>query len=112
VNLFDSDETFPRLSPELLAMLDAAGSGARSPEGEVLYRAGDRSTDFFVVLSGLVAGIDGFSTMNAEAPSLIASMASGVSPVEPATPALSNRITGRSVPRPSVTRGPNGPSRL
>ena len=29
-------------------------------EGEVLFRAGDRSTDFFVVLSGRVAVIDGF----------------------------------------------------
>jgi thioredoxin reductase (NADPH) len=62
VNLFDSDETFPRLSPELLAVLDAAGERRPITEGEVLYRAGDRSTDFFVVVSGLVAGIDGFDT--------------------------------------------------
>jgi thioredoxin reductase (NADPH) len=62
VNLFDSDETFPRLSPELLVVLDAAGERRPISEGEVLYRAGDRSTEFFVVVSGLVAGIDGFGT--------------------------------------------------
>ena len=61
MNFFDSDETFPRLSPELLAVLDAAGERRPITKGEVLYRAGDRSTDFFVVLSGLVAGIDGWS---------------------------------------------------
>ena len=37
-------------------------SGAPSLRARSLYRAGDRSSDFFVVLSGLVAGIDGFGT--------------------------------------------------
>ncbi|MDX6665462.1 MAG: thioredoxin reductase [Solirubrobacteraceae bacterium] len=63
-NLFDSDETFPRLSPELLAVLDAAGERRPLAEGEVLYRAGDQASEFFVVLSGLVAGIDGHGTAN------------------------------------------------
>ncbi len=63
-NLFDSDEAFPRVSPELLAVLDAAGERRPLTKGEVLYRAGDRSSEFFVVLRGLVAGIDGFGTGN------------------------------------------------
>ena len=45
-------------------MVDAAGERRPITEREVLSGAGDRSTDFFVVLSGLVGGIDGFGTTN------------------------------------------------
>ena len=58
--LFDRDGAFPRLAEELLALLDAAGRRRPLAEGEILFRAGDRSSDFFVVLRGRVAVVDGF----------------------------------------------------
>jgi thioredoxin reductase (NADPH) len=58
--LFDRDGAFPRLADELLAPLDAAGRRRPLTEGEILFRAGDRSSDFFVVLRGRVAIVDGF----------------------------------------------------
>src|ERR671921_1048359 len=58
--LFDRDGAFPRLAEELLALLDAAGRRRPLAEGEILFRAGDRSSDFFVVLRGRVAIVDGF----------------------------------------------------
>jgi thioredoxin reductase (NADPH) len=60
--LFDRDGAFPRLADELLAPLDAAGRRRPLVEGEILFRAGDRSSDFFVVLRGRVAIVDGFQT--------------------------------------------------
>ena len=38
---FDSDATFPRLGPDLLAVLDAAGERRPLKTGDMLYRAGD-----------------------------------------------------------------------
>jgi len=52
---FDSDAAFPRLGEEVLAVLDAAGERRPLVKGEVLYRAGDPSSDFFVVVRGRVA---------------------------------------------------------
>lgn len=60
--LFDRDGAFPRLADELLAPLDAAGRRRPLTEGEILFRAGDRSSDFFVVLRGRVAIVDGFAS--------------------------------------------------
>jgi thioredoxin reductase (NADPH) len=60
--LFDRDGAFPRLADELLAPLDAAGRRRLLAAGEILFRAGDRSSDFFVVLRGRVAIVDGFQT--------------------------------------------------
>jgi thioredoxin reductase (NADPH) len=60
--LFDRDGAFPRLADELLAPLHAAGRRRPLAEGEILFRAGDRSSDFFVVLRGRVAIIDGYQT--------------------------------------------------
>ena len=59
---FDSDVAFPRLSAQQLSALDAAGERRALVEGEVLFDAGDLACDFFVVLSGLVAIVDGFGT--------------------------------------------------
>ena len=56
---FDRDGIFPRLGDELLAALDAAGERRPLTEGQVLFAAGDRASDFFVVLSGQVAVVDG-----------------------------------------------------
>jgi thioredoxin reductase (NADPH) len=59
---FNSDAAFPRLGEELLAVLDAAGERRPLAVGEVLFRAGDPMSDFFVVLHGGVAVIDGFGS--------------------------------------------------
>jgi thioredoxin reductase (NADPH) len=60
--LFDRDEAFPRLSNELIALLDAAGNRRPITAGEILFHAGDRESAFFVVLSGRVAIIDAYGT--------------------------------------------------
>jgi thioredoxin reductase (NADPH) len=59
---FDSDAAFPRLGEEVLAVLEAAGERRPLVAGEILFRAGDPSPDFFVVLRGSVAVIDGFGS--------------------------------------------------
>ena len=55
----DLDGTFPRLSDDELAVLEAAGRRITLREGETLYAAGDSSNDFVALLSGLVAIVDG-----------------------------------------------------
>ncbi len=60
--LFDRDDAFPRLTDDLIAVLDAAGTRRTLDAGDVLYRAGDRDSEFFVLLSGLVAGIDAYGS--------------------------------------------------
>ena len=59
---FDSDAAFPRLGEDVLAVLEAAGERRPLVTGEVLFRAGDPSSSFFVVLRGRVAIIDGFGS--------------------------------------------------
>ncbi|MDX6657884.1 MAG: thioredoxin reductase [Solirubrobacteraceae bacterium] len=59
---FDSDAAFPRLGEEVLAVLEAAGERRPLEAGEILFRAGDPAADFFVVLRGGVAIIDGFGS--------------------------------------------------
>jgi thioredoxin reductase (NADPH) len=50
----DDPAAFPTLNRDELATLDALGTRRRIEPGEYLYRAGDTSYDFFVVLSGEV----------------------------------------------------------
>ncbi len=45
---------YPRLSEEQIRSLEERGEHRRTSEGEVLFREGDRSYDFYVVLEGLV----------------------------------------------------------
>jgi thioredoxin reductase (NADPH) len=59
---FDRGGAFPRLGEELLAVLGDAGEQRPLVEGEVLVRAGDRSSSFFVVRHGRVAIVDGFGS--------------------------------------------------
>lgn len=59
---FDRDTAFPLLGEELLAALDATGKRRSLAVGEVLFEAGDRSSEFFVVMSGRVAVIDGYGS--------------------------------------------------
>ena len=60
--LFDRDEAFPRLSDDLTAPLDAVGSRRPLTAGELLFKAGDRHSAFYVVLSGQVAIVDAYGT--------------------------------------------------
>jgi thioredoxin reductase (NADPH) len=57
---FDSDGAFPRLGEEVLGVLAAAGERRAMVAGEILFRAGDPASDFFVVLEGAVAVVDGY----------------------------------------------------
>jgi thioredoxin reductase (NADPH) len=56
----DRDGAFPRLSDEQIAGLAEYGERRTTRVGDVLFREGDESYDFFVVLRGTVAVIDGF----------------------------------------------------
>jgi len=60
--VFDSDGAFPRLSAEQIALLDATGSRRPLIEGELLFEAGEPTCDFFVIVNGVVAIIDGLGT--------------------------------------------------
>ncbi|MGW5323403.1 FAD-dependent oxidoreductase [Rhodococcus pyridinivorans] len=54
----DAVGAFPRLTDAQVATLETGGTRRSVHAGEVLIRAGTRSSDFFVVLSGKVAIID------------------------------------------------------
>ena len=56
----EHEEAFPRLSSDLLAVVDAAGERRRLVEGEVLNRAGEVSREFYVVVRGSVAGYEDY----------------------------------------------------
>ena len=46
---------YPRLSDDQIATLEAGGARRTVDTGETLVREGERSDDFFVILSGKVA---------------------------------------------------------
>ena len=54
----DAVGAFPRLTDAQVATLETGGTRRSVHAGEVLIRAGTRSSDFFVILSGKVAIID------------------------------------------------------
>jgi thioredoxin reductase (NADPH) len=56
----DLDGAFPRLSEQQLLALEAHGERRRVRQGEVLYREGDERCDFYVVLEGQVAILEGY----------------------------------------------------
>jgi thioredoxin reductase (NADPH) len=56
---------FPRLTDEQIAHLEQHGSKVPTAPGQVLYREGDSTCDFYVVLDGTVASIDGHDTRDA-----------------------------------------------
>jgi thioredoxin reductase (NADPH) len=64
--LFNDDAAFPRLGDELIAALDASGRRCQLAAGDILFRAGEPATKFFVVLSGRVAIVNGFGTPGEE----------------------------------------------
>ncbi|MBC8067271.1 MAG: FAD-dependent oxidoreductase [Deltaproteobacteria bacterium] len=51
-------QTFPRLEPEQLERIVGYGTEERVPAGAALFKQGDRSVDFFVVLEGTVEIFD------------------------------------------------------
>ena len=62
---FDRDAAFPRLGDDLIEVLDAAGRRRPLTEGELLFQTGDQLSEFFVVLSGRVAIVDGYGRPDA-----------------------------------------------
>ena len=60
----DRDGAFPRLGDEQRAKLRAMGRVRAVQSGEVLFRAGDVTCDFFVVESGAVAIVQGYEHEN------------------------------------------------
>ena len=58
----DLQGAFPRLSDAQVAALDAQGQRRLIQPGDVLFAEGDRECDFFVVLAGRVASVEGHGT--------------------------------------------------
>jgi CRP-like cAMP-binding protein len=56
----DLHGAFPRLDQEQLEALAARGERRPTQAGDVLYRGGDEGYDFFVVLEGAVAVVEGY----------------------------------------------------
>src|ERR1700716_2745718 len=56
----DVDGAFPRLDDAQVQTLAAAGDRRPVHAGEVLYREGDGSCDFFVILGGMVAVVEDY----------------------------------------------------
>ncbi|HWE69968.1 MAG TPA: FAD-dependent oxidoreductase [Acidimicrobiales bacterium] len=57
----DHHFAYPRLTQGQIGVLAAKGRLHQTTRGERLYRQGDKSCDFYVIVSGLVAVVDGSS---------------------------------------------------
>ena len=58
----DLQGAYPRLSDAQIAALDAQGRRRPIQPGDVLFAEGDRESDFFVILAGKVASVEGNGT--------------------------------------------------
>ena len=58
----DLQGAFPRLSDAQIAALDAQGQRRPIQPGDVLFAEGDLESDFFVILAGKVASVEGKAT--------------------------------------------------
>jgi thioredoxin reductase (NADPH) len=58
----DRSGAFPRLDDGQLAALEAIGGRRRVQRGDVLFREGDAHYDFFVIVSGKVAIVEGYGS--------------------------------------------------
>jgi thioredoxin reductase (NADPH) len=58
----DLQGAYPRLSDAQIAALAAHGDRRDTQPGEILFREGDRDCDFYVVLAGHVASVEGQGT--------------------------------------------------
>jgi thioredoxin reductase (NADPH) len=61
LDTFRLEETFPKLSDEMIEAIRPFGEELELPAGQVLYQRGDRNVDFYVVLRGEV---EAFGTDN------------------------------------------------
>ena len=59
VETSDQQGAFPRLSEEQIESLAVGGTRRATRPGEILYREGDPTCDFLVILDGLVAVVEG-----------------------------------------------------
>ena len=55
----DLQGAYPRLSDEQIAALDAQGRRRPTGPGDVLFAEGERECDFFIVLAGRMASVEG-----------------------------------------------------
>ena len=62
----DDGGAFPRLTDEHIELLARYGERRPTQCGDVLFQEGDRVTDFFVILSGTVAVVEGYGTRQAQ----------------------------------------------
>jgi thioredoxin reductase (NADPH) len=58
----DTSGAFPRLSAAQIRALESQGERRRIERGDVLFREGDPQHDFFVILEGLVAIVEGYGS--------------------------------------------------
>jgi thioredoxin reductase (NADPH) len=58
----DTNGAYPRLSEEQIAMLTRHGERRAARPGNVLFRDGDQWADFFVVVAGKVAIVEGYES--------------------------------------------------
>jgi thioredoxin reductase (NADPH) len=58
----DTSGAYPRLSSAQIRALAPAGERRRTLPGDLLYREGEVQHDFFVILDGLVAIVDGYGS--------------------------------------------------
>lgn len=56
----DSSGAFPRLTDEQIDKLAMVGERRRTSSGDVLYAQGEPTSEFFVILAGTVAVVEGF----------------------------------------------------
>src|ERR1700722_4924685 len=60
----DPHDAFPRLTERQIRVLAEKGHRRQTTRGEHLYSQGDRTCDFYVIVSGLVAVVDGSDAEN------------------------------------------------
>jgi thioredoxin reductase (NADPH) len=58
----DASGAFPRLDDGQIGALEAQGERRRTERGDVLFREGDPQYDFFVILAGKVAIVEGYGS--------------------------------------------------
>jgi thioredoxin reductase (NADPH) len=58
----DIDDVTAQLSPSLIDLLRRHGSERATTAGELLFREGDRTYDFLVILAGSVVAVDGYGS--------------------------------------------------
>jgi thioredoxin reductase (NADPH) len=59
----DLNGAYPRLDEAGIAALAPRGRRRRVQPEEILFREGDRECEFFVVLAGMVASVEGYGTV-------------------------------------------------